>query len=173
MRGLLVTAGATLIAACSAPDPIDSTFNAQAKAEEQAARERAADARAVRAGFTPDQPAPMETSTVDPPAIARPGIALPASDAKYRYIGRWAASANLCDHGAWKFRSRKLSTAGEASCDLPEVAVVPSGYELTGTCKAEGKETEQKLKISFDERRGTMRVAGRTLGPVDLIYCGD
>lgn len=173
MRSIVVPPILFLLSACSGSEPIDSTFNAQAKAEQQAANERVADRAAVQAGFQPDQPKPMETVSVDPPKTDTPGSILPRADRQYRYIGRWAATPDLCANGAWRFQTRKLTTAGGTSCELPTIAAVPTGYELSGTCQAEGKKTEQTLKLGFDEGKRAMTVRGKTLGPATLIYCGD
>lgn len=160
------------LAACSA-ETIPENFDPDAKAKEQAAKERAADRAAVRAGFAPEAPAPMKTVSVDPPKTNAPGSILPPGDRQYRYIGRWAATPALCAIGAWRFQTRKLSTAGETSCELPTIAAVPTGYELSGVCQAEGRKTEQTLKLGFDDAKRIMTVRGKTLGPVSLIYCGD
>lgn len=160
------------LAACS-NEAVPTAFNAQAKADEQAAKQRAADNRAVQAGFKPEAPAPLATVSVDPPKTPAPGAILPASDRQYRYIGRWAAAPALCTSGAWRFQTRKLTTAGETSCEYPTVSALPNGYRLNGFCQAEGVKTDQTLKLSFDEARRTMHVEGKSLGPINLIYCGD
>ena len=172
MRTALLLLPLLLAAACSREGPIANTFDPEAEAAKQAARERAADQRAVRAGFQPDQPAPLATDRIDPVPIATPGSALPPATDAYRYIGRWAATPVLCRDGAWRFETRRLSTAGETSCKFETVAAVPTGYELPAVCEAEGTKTTQTLKLDFDDGRKVMRVAGKTLGPVDLIYCG-
>lgn len=161
-----------VLAGCSA-ETVPTAFDPDAKAKEQEAKERAADRVAVSAGFAPEAPAPIKTVSVDPPKTDTPGSMLPASDRQYRYIGRWAATPDLCNTGAWRFQTRKLVTAGETSCDFPDVAAVPNGYRLTGICQAEGAKTEQTLQLGFDEAKRAMTVQGRTLGPATLIYCGD
>lgn len=161
------------LVACSAGDVTESTFNAQAKADEQAKREGVADRAAVRAGFEPSQPAPLATVSVDPVKASAPGEILPPADRQYRYIGRWAVTPAACREGVWSFQTRRLTTAGDTACDLPTVAARPSGYELNGTCRTQGVKTAQTVKLTFDERQRTMHVDGRTVGPLDLIYCGD
>ncbi len=172
MRTAISLAAALIVTACSDANPVTNTFDPEAAAKKQAARERAADQRAVRAGFEPEQPEPLATARIDPLPIATPGSALPPATDAYRYLGRWAATPVLCRDGAWRFETRKLTTAGETSCKFETVAAVPTGYELAGVCEAEGTRTQQTLKLDFDEKRKLMRVEGRTLGPVDLIYCG-
>lgn len=168
-----VAGALVVLAGCSASDPIDNTFNPQVKAEKKAARERAADARAVKAGFAPDAPKPLATVSLDPPGTPAPGAVLPPAEAQYRYIGRWASSAAQCEAGAWEFKSRQLETPEKTGCDLPDVSQGPSEYKLHGTCKGTGRKLEQTVTLSFDERRRTMHVASPTLGASDLIYCGN
>lgn len=160
------------LAACSAERNPES-FDPQAKADEQAAKERVADEKAVSAGFQPNAPEPIQTVSLDPPKTPSPGAILPPGERQYRYLGRWAATPALCARGSWRFESRKLVTAGETSCDLPEVANRPSGYDLTGVCQAEGVKTPQTLNLTFNEANRTMTVRGKTLGPTTLIYCGN
>lgn len=161
-----------LLMACSS-ETVPKAFDPEAKAKEQAEKQRAADRAAVKAGFVPDAPEPMKTVSVDPPKTDVPGSMLPPADRQYRYIGRWAASPQLCETGAWRFKTRKLTTAGETSCDFTTVATVPVGYRLESECTAEGAKTTQTLRLSFDEGEKTMTVRARTLGPATLIYCGD
>lgn len=172
MRKLILSASLLAVAGCSGGNPVSNTFSADAKAERRMAKQAAADNRALKAGFAPEQPGGLEMPRIDPVAVSAPGAALPPSADQYRYIGRWAASPDLCARHAWRFQTRSLATDGATSCTLPTVAAVPGGYELQGSCKARGTATEQTLKLSFDERRRTMRVAGKSLGPITLIYCG-
>lgn len=160
------------LTACSSQDA-PKAFDPEAKAKQQAARERAADRAAVKAGFVPDAPEPMKTVSVDPPKIQVPGSILPPSDRQYRYIGRWAATTKLCGTGAWDFKTRKLKTAGETSCDFKTVAGVPTGFQLEAICRADGQKTEQTINLTFNEDTRSMSVRGKTIGPAALIYCGD
>lgn len=161
-----------ILTACSSEET-PKAFDPEAKAKQQAAKERAADRAAVKAGFVPDAPEPMKTVSVDPPKTDAPGSMLPPSDRQYRYIGRWAATAKLCETGAWDFKTRKLKTAGETSCDFKTVAGVPTGYQLEAICRADGQKTEQTINLTFNEDTRSMSVRGKTIGPAALIYCGD
>lgn len=161
-----------LLVSCTS-ETTSNSFDPAAKAEQQAAKERAEDRAAVKAGFAPPAPAPMETVSVDPPKTTVPGSMLPPADREYRYIGRWAANPQLCATGAWRFQTRKLTTAGETSCTFNTVATVPVGYRIEAACEAEGTKSEQTLRMSFDEGDKTMTVRARTLGPATLIYCGE
>ena len=141
-------------------------------AENRQVEEERVEQAAVSAGFKPGGPAPMATVAVDPVPVAAPGTALPPDSMQYRYIGRWAASVPLCRDGAWTFETRKLTTAGETSCTFTNVAAALEGYKLEGTCSAEGRDQVETVELSFDEAKKRMRVAGKTLGPAELLYCG-
>lgn len=160
-----------VLAACSGADA-SNPLNRQAQAEQAVAKARAADASAVKAGFAPDQPAPLKVPSVDAPTTSAPGATLPPADAAYRYLGRWAVTPRLCQESGWQFQTRKLSAVGKTSCDLPEVSVTPTGYELRGTCRSGRRQAAETIRLHFDERRKRMRVEGQTLGPADLLYCG-
>ncbi|MES2754816.1 MAG: hypothetical protein V4659_09140 [Pseudomonadota bacterium] len=139
------------------------------KAQEIAKR----DAKAANGGFVPPSPQPLETVRVDPIDAPAPGAILPPATQQYRYIGAWASNPALCKGGAWRFTTRGLKTAGEISCDLPDVATIPTGFKLAGTCQAEHRKVAETIDLSFDTRAKTMRVKSQMLFPtIDLIYCG-
>nr|QQZ49312.1 hypothetical protein JKL49_19905 [Phenylobacterium glaciei] len=68
-----------------------------------------------------------------PPAPPKP-LPPPAS-----YIGRWAATAELCAKGAWVFETDKVSTAGEVGCQFGSVSPTPTGYQTAASCTAEDR----------------------------------
>lgn len=170
MRTVLLSC--LLITACSRPADVANAFDPQKKADARAAKERAADARGVRAGFTPDQPEPLALGNVDAPETPGPGAILPAATEEYRYIGRWAPDAAQCAAGAWKFKTRDLTLPDGHGCDLPTVAAVPSGYELQGQCKGDRRRRGDTVKLIFDDRAKRMRVTTGTFGSATLLYCG-
>lgn len=172
MRRLAPVSLCLIIVACSS-ETVPSAFDPDAKAKQQAAQERAADRVATDAGFQPNAPAPIRTVDLDAPKTDTPGSMLPPGDRQYRYIGRWAATPARCQGGAWEFKSRKLATAGETSCDFTTVAAVPTGYRLEAMCQAEGMKTAQTLQVAFNDDQRSMTIRGKTLGPATLIYCGD
>lgn len=128
--------------------------------------------RAVKAGFNPGGPAPMATDSVDPAKTPRPGALLPPANLKYRYIGRWAAAPESCASGVWTFESKKLKAADRTTCSFPDTSTTLSGYKLIGTCSIEGRDVQDIVDLTFNEAKRTMRVAAKSLGAIDLIYCG-
>lgn len=166
MRIALMTLLMTVAGCSGETGPIANTEGAPAAST-------ANDTAAVDAGFQPPTPAPLATVSVDPVDTPAPGALLPSADRQYRYIGSWAPSAALCASAAWRFETRKLTTAGDVSCDLPTLAAVPTGFKLQGTCGAGRRKLPETIDLSFDESKRTMRVASIASFPsVELIYCG-
>src|SRR3546814_19250606 len=119
MRIVLLTAGLCLAACQQAP---------QNASDAQTSDNMAAD----NMEFTevpPDESAAVSTDALPPrdgmaPAgndaaatlsPATPAGSLPPADAAYRYVGRWAATQQLCATGAWRFHDRRLDTAGRSA----------------------------------------------------------
>lgn len=150
------------LAACSNPNAESGeATNAETQAVEAAA-----------AGFRPAAPAPMATLSTDPVDTPSPGALIPGASERYRFLGRWAVNPALCTDNAWSFEPKKLVTSGGTECVFEEVSEGLDGYNLTGTCKAGGTTTRDTLKATFDSATRSMRIAGKSLGPIDLIYCG-
>ena len=113
-------------------------------------------------------------STSAAPAKEAAAIAgkLPPPDTKYRYVGRWAATEQLCASGAWRFAPKRLDTAGEVSCSFDSVAQAPGGYDIQATCTAEAPPQPDTIKLRFAESAQAMLVDSHVLPPAGLIYCG-
>lgn len=109
--------------------------------------------------------APAEETTVTPGK-------LPPPDAEYRYVGRWAATEQLCTSGAWRFAPKRLDTAGEVSCAFDSVDKVPGGYDIHANCTAEAPPQPDTIKLRFAESAQAMLVESRVLSSAGLIYCG-
>jgi len=112
-----------------------------------------------------DQSAARET------AATAPGT-LPSADAEYRYAGRWAATQQLCDTGAWRFQPKRLDTAGEVSCTFDKVEKVPGGYDIAASCLAEGNRSADTIELRFAESAQAMLVQSKMWDGVGLTYCG-
>ncbi|MCM8731359.1 hypothetical protein ACFO8O_10350 [Hephaestia sp. GCM10023244] len=97
---------------------------------------------------------------------------LPPADSPYRYVGRWAATQQACDSGAWRFEERRLTTAGEVSCSFDSVVKAPGGYDIAATCQAEGHRAPDKIKLRFAESARAMLVSSGMWDGVGLTYCG-
>lgn len=104
-----------------------------------------------------EEPAAVETPAPAPQAPP-PEAATPA------YVGRWAATPELCTDGAWTFRQDGLSTAGEVSCRFEGVAALDDGYEIAATCTAQAPPQAHRLNLSLSADGRTMSVRG---GPFD------
>jgi hypothetical protein len=102
-----------------------------------------------------------------PPAPPKP-LPPPAS-----YIGRWAASAELCATGAWVFEADKVSTAGEVGCQFGSVSPTPTGYVINASCTAQAPPQAKTFTLTM--LGGTppaMTVAGGPWSaPVTLHLC--
>lgn len=124
-----------------------------------------------RAGKTPaDRPRPALRSPVGDHGEALP---LPPTSGERRYVGRWAASADMCRSGAWVFEPDGLETAGEVSCDFTDVSEAPGGYEIAARCTAEAPPENDRIRLRFAESAQAMLVEGsQTLDDVGLVYCG-
>ncbi|MGE0739866.1 MAG: hypothetical protein AB7O98_00880 [Hyphomonadaceae bacterium] len=116
----------------------------------------------------------------DPEAAAEVGPAesigrtLPApSEETPRYVGSWAASAEMCRQPAWLFSARELSTLGEVSCTFDDVALTNTGYAIQATCTAQAPPERSLIQLSFAESARAMMISGGPWGaPIGLVYCG-
>ncbi|MDF7776001.1 hypothetical protein P1X14_12150 [Sphingomonas sp. AOB5] len=109
--------------------------------------------------------------TAPPVATPEPGPSTTPMPEPARYIGRWAATPQLCAGGVWRFEEMDLSTAGEVSCDFHRVANVPGGYDVAATCFAEGNRSEEAIRLRFPANGGGMTVESKLFQPVSLIRC--
>ena len=120
----------------------------------------------------------ISASTATPAPSPAPSVATesgrlpPADGAQPRYIGRWAATKQLCGSGAWRFYATHLKAAGEVSCSYHRVDQVLGGYDLHATCTAEAPAAPDLIKLRFAESAQAMLVDSRTLKSIGLIYCG-
>ena len=158
MRTILRAAPVLLLAACSQQQ--DATGNA---------------ATATPATPQPSPapaPAPAPSPTPSPVATTEPGKLPPENGAQPRYVGRWAATRQLCDGGAWRFHATHLETAGEVACTFGTVDKVPGGYDIHATCTAEAPPALDTIKLRFAESAQAMLVESNTFKSVGLTYCG-
>lgn len=97
--------------------------------------------------------------------------ALHPDEAEYRFVGRWAAEAPLCENAAWRFTVSELRTPTGAVCRFTDVRAVDGGYDITARCTAEGAEQEDELKVRFAESAGAMLFESEHLAEEGLIPC--
>lgn len=138
-----------------------------------------------------------ETTTVRPAAPAAP--AAPASSAqgeaakavtrlaprppkppeppkmRRAYVGRWAATPQLCAEGAWRFDTLNVATAGEVSCRFGAVrsegAQGPESYQVDAICFAEGAETRESFTLAMAGRDRMAVRGGPWSRPIELQRC--
>jgi hypothetical protein len=116
-------------------------------------------------------PASPASTAPAPEGAAIPGK-LPSPDTEYRYVGRWAATEQLCASSVWRFEPQRLVTAGEVSCTFDSVDKAPGGYDIHATCTAEAPPQPDLIKLRFAESAQAMLVESQVLSPTGLIYCG-
>jgi hypothetical protein len=164
MKRLAIAAGLTL-GACS-----------QQPAKETVSNDAMTPVTIDAAPIAETSPTPVVTASpaasAPAPDSGEPGKLPPADGAKPRYVGRWAATEQLCAAGAWRFYATHLETAGEVSCTYNRVDKVPGGYDLHATCTAEAPPAPDLIKLRFAESAQAMLVESKTLKSTGLIYCG-
>lgn len=92
-------------------------------------------------GQRPEPAAITEASPTAPVAAPTPH---PAPPPPPFFVGRWAASLELCTGGAWTIGERELSTAGEVHCRFERTTAVAAGFEVEAVCTAEGPPTAHR-----------------------------
>lgn len=117
-------------------------------------------------------PAASEQATPDGQAEAPPPVT-PTPATPPRYVGRWAASADLCRTGAWNFAERRLETAGEVACEFQQVTPNEGGYDIHAVCTAESPPKPYDLKLRFAQSAKAMLVEGGPFNDMGLIWCGE
>ena len=97
----------------------------------------------------------------EPPAPPRDG-----------FVGRWAASPELCASGAWVFTGSQMVTAGEVACDFRQIRVSEDAWDVDATCTAEGPPQPATLRLARAPGGG-LRVEGGPFEPVTLELCAE
>ena len=106
-------------------------------------------------------------SNPDLSVSAPPGGRAPAG-----FVGRWAASPELCASGAWVFSPDRLVTAGEVACDFQEVTADADGWTVRASCTAQAPAEPATLRLSRAEGGG-LAVSGGPFQPVTLRLCAE
>jgi hypothetical protein len=122
-----------------------------------------------------DSPAPSAQASAAPSAAAAspPGSKLPAADAERRYVGRWAARADLCTGGAWVFTRDGFAMEDGPACTFTNVRAEPGGYAIDAQCESGGSTSKSAVTLRFAESARAMLVEGlATLPDTGLVYCG-
>ena len=109
-------------------------------------------------------------STASPDA---PVTTLPPRGAAPRYVGRWAARADLCEGGAWTFSEDGAGLEDGPICQFESVTQIPGGYRIATTCEQGGKASRGTATLRFAESARAMLVEDlATLPDTGLVYCG-
>lgn len=103
-----------------------------------------------------------------------PGTTLPSADATFRYVGRWAESAEQCRSEAWTLTRDALAAPDDIACDFTRIEKSPGGYAIDAVCAIDGTEEDDNITLRFAESARAMLVEGATTLPeTGLIYCGE
>lgn len=119
----------------------------------------------------PDAPLTPAPEPVPVPAAGPPE---PPPAAKPGFVGRWAASPELCEAGAWSFEEQRVSTAGEVSCEFGAVMRTPTGYDVQAQCVAEAPAQPYTFSLALEDAPtpSSMTVTGGPWGgPITLMRC--
>jgi hypothetical protein len=119
--------------------------------------------------------APENTNDMKPtpdPASEDPVGTLPPAGQGLRFVGRWAAEADLCSTTAWRFTRDSLRTPAGSACAFTKVTPVAGGYDIAATCTAEGPPASDVLEIRFAESARAMLFESDSIADAGLIYCG-
>lgn len=99
-----------------------------------------------------------------PPKAQNPGPPMTPNPMPPTYVGRWAATPDLCDTGAWVFTPTGLTTAGEISCNFSQVTPNETGWIAEGACVAQGPAKPASLVLNTT-RAGQSRTLAVSGGP--------
>lgn len=132
----------------------------------------------VLAGCGPEPRAAEKAATASEPAPAAgpaPTTAVTADVPQPApYVGRWAATPELCADGAWMFEPGRVATAGEVSCDFATVTPQGAGYRVGAKCLAEGVAEPETFGLALAGAGAAQRMTvtgGPWTGPVTLMRC--
>ncbi len=78
----------------------------------------------------------------------------------------------MCAGAPWLFESKKLTDPAGTTCAFTETSTTLDGYKLIGSCSDGRTDRQDIVTLTFNENAGTMRAEAKSLGPIDLIYCG-
>lgn len=106
------------------------------------------------------------------PAAKRDKLgALPPADSEPRFLGRWAASEEMCTKKAWRFTAAGLEMPTGSACRFDKVMKVPGGYDVEARCAAEGRERAERIRLRFAESARAMLFEAEGIADAGLVYC--
>jgi hypothetical protein len=113
-----------------------------------------------RSGVYADRSVPLAESSAAPQATPR-------------FVGRWAASADGCDH-PWVFEARNLSSA-DAQCEFDKVEPSPAGYGIIGVCRSPSGPKPVRIIVTTPNKPQVALLSvsgGPFANPTALQRCG-
>lgn len=117
-------------------------------------------------------PSPATQSASQPAEEPAAAGALPPSDATFRYVGRWAESAEQCRSEAWTFTRNRVVTPDETACEFARIEKSPGGYAIDAFCTIDGEGEDNNITLRFAESAEAMLVEGATSLPeTGLVHC--
>lgn len=113
-----------------------------------------------------------------PNSIEAEGTGVQENDAvslasEERWIGRFAATTELCRGGAWDIRATQIVTDAGTTCDIDRVGRSAQQVTLRMSCSAEGTKTNEQWVFSPEGAEGIKlrRRTDRDQIDVNLIRC--
>ena len=109
------------------------------------------------------------------PAAQNPGPPLTPDPMPPSYIGRWAATPDLCAAGAWVFTEKALNTAGEVGCTFTQVTPNDAGWIAEGACTAQApaKPATLVLVTARSSAARTLAVSGGPFARAQVLVACD
>lgn len=120
------------------------------------------------------------SSTFEAPRIAPTpnSIEAQANGAPYvspedAWLGRFAATTQLCRGGAWDIGETRIVTDNGTVCDIDRVGRAPQQVTLRMSCSAEGTKNDEEWVLAPEgtDRIKVRRNTGREQVDVDLVRC--
>ena len=118
----------------------------------------------------PPAPEPSEPDEASA-GEAEDGAALPPPGA-FRFVGFWAAKADMCETQAWRFTREVMETPAGSVCKFVNTTPVDGGYDISARCTAEGPPVDDMLKIRFAESAQAMLFESESVADAGLVHCG-
>jgi len=106
------------------------------------------------------------------PKPAAPAASPPTAQAQPFYVGRWAATPQMCADAAWVITAREINTPGEVHCRLGE----PRGsgpVEVDALCTAQAPPETYRLRFAYAQSAGALLVENGPFADIGLVRCPD
>jgi hypothetical protein len=87
------------------------------------------------------------------------------------FVGRWAATTDLCATAAWVFTETGLATSGEVTCTFDTVTRTRTGYDLQATCTAEAPPAPYLIRLAYAQSAQALLVEEGPFDPIGLVAC--